>query len=60
MLVSQSGTTLMAIYSTLEGCMQTDLLRRIFYADDMDKTPIQKQNCKWEWIKLHSDVSSMT
>ena len=41
-LVVQSGTVLLAIYSTLEGCkpktkVQTDVLDELLYADDMDK-----------------------
>ena len=44
-----------AMYSTLEGCMQTDVLDELLYADDIDKNAsseakMQKAIVKWNDI----------
>ena len=39
--------------------VQTDVLDELLYADDIDKMPAQRQNCKEPWIKSHSHVITM-
>ena len=63
-LVFQSGTVLMAIYSTLEGCkpkLRCRLMCQMSSSVQIIwiRMPAQRQKCKEPWIKSHSHVITM-
>ena len=49
----------MAIWLQAKTKVQTDVLDKLFYGDDMDKNASSEAKSKEPWIKPHSHVITM-